>query len=41
VAIRSPSELIDVIMAEGEKGLALQRYKGLGEKQRGDGTAEA
>jgi DNA gyrase subunit B len=31
VAIRSPSELIDVIMAEGEKGLTLQRYKGLGE----------
>jgi DNA gyrase subunit B len=31
VAIRSPSELIDVIMAEGEKGLSLQRYKGLGE----------
>ncbi len=31
VGIRSPSELIDVIMAEGEKGLALQRYKGLGE----------
>ncbi len=30
-AIRSPSELIDVIMDEGEKGLALQRYKGLGE----------
>jgi len=31
VAIRSPSELLDVIMAEGEKGLSLQRYKGLGE----------
>jgi DNA gyrase subunit B len=31
VGIRGPSELIDVIMAEGEKGLALQRYKGLGE----------
>ena len=30
-AIRAPSELIDVIMAEGEKGIALQRYKGLGE----------
>ncbi|MCL5777672.1 DNA topoisomerase (ATP-hydrolyzing) subunit B [Limibaculum sp. FT325] len=30
-AIRSPSELLDVIMAEGEKGLTLQRYKGLGE----------
>jgi DNA gyrase subunit B len=31
VAIRAPSELLDVIMAEGEKGLSLQRYKGLGE----------
>jgi DNA gyrase subunit B len=31
IAVRSPSELIDVIEAEGEKGLALQRYKGLGE----------
>ncbi|MBK0400015.1 DNA topoisomerase (ATP-hydrolyzing) subunit B [Limibaculum sp. M0105] len=31
VAIRAPSELLDVIMAEGEKGLTLQRYKGLGE----------
>ncbi|HSF95707.1 MAG TPA: DNA topoisomerase (ATP-hydrolyzing) subunit B [Thermohalobaculum sp.] len=31
VDIRGPSELLDVIMTEGEKGLALQRYKGLGE----------
>jgi DNA gyrase subunit B len=31
VAIRAPAELLDVIMAEGEKGLSLQRYKGLGE----------
>ena len=31
VAIRAPSELIDMVMAEGEKGIALQRYKGLGE----------
>jgi DNA gyrase subunit B len=31
IAIRGPSELLDVIMAEGEKGLSLQRYKGLGE----------
>jgi DNA gyrase subunit B len=31
VAIRAPSELLDVLMAEGEKGLSLQRYKGLGE----------
>ena len=30
-AIRGPFELLDVIMAEGEKGLSLQRYKGLGE----------
>jgi DNA gyrase subunit B len=31
VAIRAPSELLDTIMAEGEKGVTLQRYKGLGE----------
>jgi DNA gyrase subunit B len=31
VLIRAPSELLDVIMAEGEKGVTLQRYKGLGE----------
>ncbi|HUF86890.1 MAG TPA: DNA topoisomerase (ATP-hydrolyzing) subunit B [Thermohalobaculum sp.] len=31
VPIRAPSELLDVIMAEGEKGVSLQRYKGLGE----------
>jgi DNA gyrase subunit B len=30
-AIRTPSELLDCVMAEGEKGLTLQRYKGLGE----------
>ena len=30
-AIHSPSALMDVIMAEGEKGIGLQRYKGLGE----------
>jgi DNA gyrase subunit B len=29
--VRAPSELIDSIMAEGERGVALQRYKGLGE----------
>lgn len=29
--IRGPMELLDVIMTEGEKGLSLQRYKGLGE----------
>ena len=31
VPIRAPSELLAAIMAEGEKGLTLQRYKGLGE----------
>ncbi|WP_340108208.1 DNA topoisomerase (ATP-hydrolyzing) subunit B [Pikeienuella sp. HZG-20] len=29
--VRSPTELLDLILAEGEKGLSLQRYKGLGE----------
>jgi len=29
--IRSPSELLDTIYEWGRKGLALQRYKGLGE----------
>ncbi|MGB0505631.1 MAG: DNA topoisomerase (ATP-hydrolyzing) subunit B [Pikeienuella sp.] len=29
--IRGPMELLDTVMAEGEKGLSLQRYKGLGE----------
>jgi len=29
--IRSPSQLLDAIFAAGSKGLALQRYKGLGE----------
>ncbi|MFK7944435.1 MAG: DNA topoisomerase (ATP-hydrolyzing) subunit B [Paracoccaceae bacterium] len=31
IAIHAPSGLLDVIMEEGEKGIALQRYKGLGE----------
>jgi len=31
VTIRAPSALLDVIMEEGEKGVSLQRYKGLGE----------
>lgn len=31
VIIRGPMELLDTVMAEGEKGLSLQRYKGLGE----------
>jgi len=29
--VRAPSELFDCVMGEGEKGLTLQRYKGLGE----------
>jgi DNA gyrase subunit B len=29
--IHGPSELLDAILAEGERGLSLQRYKGLGE----------
>ncbi|MGF1445725.1 MAG: DNA topoisomerase (ATP-hydrolyzing) subunit B [Pikeienuella sp.] len=31
VPIRTPSELLDAVMAEGERGVSLQRYKGLGE----------
>ncbi len=31
VSVRGPSELLDLVMAEGERGLSLQRYKGLGE----------
>ncbi|WP_374388894.1 DNA topoisomerase (ATP-hydrolyzing) subunit B [Sandaracinobacter sp.] len=30
-AIRRPSELLDAVMEAGRKGLAVQRYKGLGE----------
>ncbi|MEM8752779.1 MAG: toprim domain-containing protein, partial [Pseudomonadota bacterium] len=29
--VRGPVELLDLVLAEGEKGLSLQRYKGLGE----------
>jgi DNA gyrase subunit B len=29
--VRSPTDLIDAVMIEGERGVALQRYKGLGE----------
>ncbi len=29
--IMGPMDLLDAILAEGEKGLSLQRYKGLGE----------
>ncbi|MFN3613602.1 MAG: DNA topoisomerase (ATP-hydrolyzing) subunit B [Rubrimonas sp.] len=31
IPVRAPSELLDSVLAEGEKGLSLQRYKGLGE----------
>lgn len=31
IAIFAPSGLLNLILAEGEKGLSLQRYKGLGE----------
>jgi DNA gyrase subunit B len=31
VLIRRPTELLDAILAAGRKGLAIQRYKGLGE----------
>ena len=30
-AIYAPTELLDAVTREGEKGLTLQRYKGLGE----------
>jgi DNA gyrase subunit B len=29
--VHGPSDLLDAVLAEGEKGLTLQRYKGLGE----------
>ncbi len=29
--IRSPSELLEKVLSEGQKGISLQRYKGLGE----------
>jgi len=31
VAVRSPTELLDAVLAIGRKGLSVQRYKGLGE----------
>ncbi|RMH48560.1 MAG: DNA gyrase subunit B, partial [Alphaproteobacteria bacterium] len=31
VPINAPTELLEAVLAEGEKGLTLQRYKGLGE----------
>ncbi|QDL90324.1 DNA topoisomerase (ATP-hydrolyzing) subunit B [Paroceanicella profunda] len=33
--LNAPSELLDAVMAEGERGLSLQRYKGLGEMNPG------
>jgi DNA gyrase subunit B len=30
-AINAPSDLLNIVNSEGEKGLSLQRYKGLGE----------
>jgi DNA gyrase subunit B len=31
ILVRRPTELLDAILAAGRKGLAIQRYKGLGE----------
>ena len=29
--VNAPSDLLDLVLADGEKGQSLQRYKGLGE----------
>ena len=31
IEVRSPSQLLDAVVEWGKKGIALQRYKGLGE----------
>ncbi|RED18457.1 DNA topoisomerase (ATP-hydrolyzing) subunit B [Pontivivens insulae] len=31
ITVHAPTELLDLVIAEGERGLSLQRYKGLGE----------
>jgi DNA gyrase subunit B len=33
--VRSPEELLEKVMAKGQKGLSMQRYKGLGEMNPG------